>query len=60
VLRVKNQLDPWAIGREEDLIAPTGYRDVGVNLRVISNEARERGVEGHVAEVSACHASSPS
>ena len=53
--RVKNQLDPWAgakRGRWEDSIAATGYRDVGLNLRVTSEEARERGVDGHVAEVS--------
>ena len=27
------------------------YRDVGVNLRLVSNEAGEMGLEGHVCEV---------
>jgi hypothetical protein len=57
VLRVKNRLDPEAAKHgweEEEAAAATGYRDVGVNLRVVSAEARERGVDGHVAEVRAC------
>eukprot|EP00291_Cryptomonas_curvata_P025861 CAMPEP_0172160180 /NCGR_PEP_ID=MMETSP1050-20130122/5415_1 /TAXON_ID=233186 /ORGANISM="Cryptomonas curvata, Strain CCAP979/52" /LENGTH=47 /DNA_ID= /DNA_START= /DNA_END= /DNA_ORIENTATION= len=46
-------MDPAAEhgGVEEEAVAATGYRDVGVNLRVTSAEARERGVDGHVAEV---------
>ena len=55
VLRVKNELDPAAAGKsapEEAAADATGYRDVGVNLRVVSDAARERGVHCHVAEVS--------
>ena len=55
VLRVKNGLDPAAAGKsapEEAAADATGYRDVGVNLRVVSDAARERGVHCHVAEVS--------
>ncbi len=55
-MRIKNRLDPAAAenyGAEEEVAAATGYRDVGVNLRVTSAQARERGVGGHVAEVCA-------
>ncbi len=55
VVRIKNRLDPVAAehgGAEEEAAAATGYRDVGLNLRVTSAESRERGVDGHVAEVS--------
>lgn len=54
VLRIKNRLDPEAAahgGAEEAAARATGYRDVGVNLRVTSAAARGRGVDGHVAEV---------
>ncbi len=54
VLRIKNRMDPAVIehgGVEEEAVAATGYRDVGVNVRVTSTEALERGVDGHVAEV---------
>ena len=46
LLRVKNRLDP-----RDDAAGSAGYRDVAVNLRVDSDEARQLGVEGHVCEV---------
>ena len=46
VVRVKNRLDP-----EYDAVASTGYRDVALNIRVVSEEATELGVESHICEV---------
>ena len=46
VVRVKNRLDPGY-----DAAASAGYRDVGLNLRLLSAQARELGVEAHVCEV---------
>ncbi len=55
VLAVKNRLDPDGAergrGAAEEAAVATGYRDVGINLRLTSAEAVERGVDGHVAEV---------
>jgi hypothetical protein len=46
VVRVKNRLDP-----ELDAAASAGYRNLAVNLRLASPEARALGVETHVCEV---------
>ncbi len=46
LLRVKNRLDP-----EYDSKSSAGYRDLGLNLRLLSAQTRELGVEAHVCEV---------
>lgn len=46
LLRVKNRLDPGYDSRES-----AGYRDVGLNLRLVGARARELAVETHVCEV---------
>ena len=45
-MRVKNRLDP-----DYDAEESGGYRDVGLNLRVVTAETRRLGVETHVCEV---------
>ncbi len=45
-VRVKNRLDP-DYNAEESL----GYRDVALNLRVVTAETRQLGSETHVCEV---------
>jgi hypothetical protein len=46
VLRVKNRLDP-----NYDATASAGYRDVAINLRVVSAVTEELGIDMHVCEV---------
>jgi hypothetical protein len=46
VLRIKNRLDP-----EYDSARSAGYRDVGVNLRLVTPETRALGVSAHVCEL---------
>ena len=46
LLRIKNRLDPGY-----DSKSSAGYRDVGMNLRLLGTQARELGVEAHVCEV---------
>jgi hypothetical protein len=46
VLRIKNRLDP-----DYDSARSAGYRDVGVNLRVVTPETRALGVDAHVCEL---------
>ena len=46
VARVKNRLDP-----DLDAAATAGYRNLAVNLRLVTPEARALGVETHVCEV---------
>ncbi len=45
-VRVKNQLDP-----DYDADESLGYRDVGLNLLVVTAETRLLGAEVHVCEV---------
>ena len=46
VVRIKNRLDPaYDSGRS------AGYRDVALNLRVVTAEAMALGVDLHVCEV---------
>ncbi|EKX46509.1 hypothetical protein GUITHDRAFT_107714 [Guillardia theta CCMP2712] len=46
VMRIKNRLDP-----SFDARTTGGYRDVAVNLRVVTERTRELGVAGHVCEL---------
>jgi hypothetical protein len=46
LLRIKNRLDPIY-----DSTKSAGYRDVGLNLRLLNSQARELGLEAHVCEV---------
>jgi hypothetical protein len=46
VLRVKNRLDL----RHRSYIS-AGYRDVGINLQIISAETRIAGIDAHVCEL---------
>ncbi|EKX31665.1 hypothetical protein GUITHDRAFT_122152 [Guillardia theta CCMP2712] len=46
VVRIKNRLDP-----DYDASTSGGYRDVGINLRVIHEGAKRWGVAGHVCEL---------
>mmetsp|Transcript_65526 Transcript_65526/g.175685 ORF Transcript_65526/g.175685 Transcript_65526/m.175685 type:complete len:166 (-) Transcript_65526:221-718(-) len=46
LMRIKNRMDPGDDGK-----GSAGYRDVAVNLCVVTEEARRLGVEGHVCEV---------
>ena len=46
VLQIKNRLDP-----DIDSKILGGYRDVAINLRVVSDETRKKGVEGHICEL---------
>ncbi|EKX48440.1 hypothetical protein GUITHDRAFT_105588 [Guillardia theta CCMP2712] len=46
VLQIKNRLDP-----DFDSKISGGYRDVAINLRVVSDETRKKGVEGHICEL---------
>jgi hypothetical protein len=46
ILRVKNRLD-----RGYDASCSAGYRDVGLNLRIDSEETIQLGVQMHVCEV---------
>ena len=46
VVRIKNRLDP-----AYDSAASAGYRDVGLNLRLLEPQARGLAVETHVCEV---------
>ena len=46
VVRVKNRLDP-----AYDSADSAGYRDVALNLRIVSAAAQDLGVETHVCEV---------
>ena len=46
VLRIKNRLDPLY-----DSALSAGYRDVGMNLRIVTPEAVMLGVNAHVCEV---------
>jgi hypothetical protein len=45
-MRIKNRLDP-----DYDSARSAGYRDVGVNLRVVTPETRALGVDAHVCEL---------
>ncbi len=44
--RIKNRMRPGSSAEET-----AGYRDVGLNLRVVTAEAALLGVDGHVCEV---------
>jgi hypothetical protein len=46
VLRVKNRLDP-----NYDATVSAGYRDVAINLRIISTATEKLGIDMHVCEV---------
>ena len=46
LVRIKNRLDP-----SYDSANSAGYRDVGLNLRIVSSEAAALGVETHVCEL---------
>ena len=46
ISRIKNRLDPKF---DSDISA--GYRNVSVNLRVVTEETKDLGVETHVCEV---------
>ena len=46
VIRIKNRLSP-----DYNAAVSAGYRDVGLNLRILSREATALGVETHVCEV---------
>ena len=46
VVRVKNRTDPAYDSR-----ASVGYRDVAVNLRIVTPETAKLGVDGHVCEL---------
>ena len=46
VLRIKNRLDP-----DYDAAVSAGYRDVGLNLRLVGSEPRSLGLHAHVCEV---------
>ena len=46
VVRVKNRLDP-----EAESAATAGYRNLAINLRLATPEARALGVETHVCEI---------
>ena len=46
VLRVKNRLDPKYNARKS-----AGYRDVALNLTLMSEAALARGLEAHVCEI---------
>ncbi len=45
-MRVKNRLDP-----DYDAEESLGYRDVGLNLRIVTAETLGLGAEAHVCEV---------
>ena len=45
ILRIKNRLDPAYNSSQS-----AGYRDVAMNIRVVTPEARALGVNGHVCE----------
>ena len=44
--RVRNRLDP-----SFDSSQSAGYRNLAINLRLVSSEATRLGVEGHVCEI---------
>ena len=46
IARIKNRLDP-----KFDSGVSAGYRNVSVNLRVVTDETKDLGVETHVCEV---------
>ncbi len=46
VLRIKNRLDPKYKANQS-----AGYRDVALNLTLVSHEVLARGLEAHVCEV---------
>ncbi len=46
VLRIKNKLDPAYNSAQS-----AGYRDVALNIRVITPEAQALGVDAHVCEL---------
>ena len=46
ILRIKNRLDP-----NYNAGVSAGYRDVGVNLRLVCDETRIFGLHAHVCEV---------
>ncbi len=46
LVRVKNRLDP-----NYNSARSAGYRDVGINLRMVGYEARRMDLDGHVCEV---------
>jgi len=46
VMRIKNRLDP-----SFDARTTGGYRDVALNVRVVTERTRELGVAGHVCEL---------
>ncbi len=46
ILRIKNRLDP-----DYDSARSAGYRDVGMNLRIVMPETKELGVNTHVCEL---------
>ncbi|EKX41057.1 hypothetical protein GUITHDRAFT_112793 [Guillardia theta CCMP2712] len=46
VVRIKNRLDP-----DFDSKISGGYRDIGINLRIVSTQTKKEGVEGHICEL---------
>ena len=46
IVRIKNRLD-----RDYDSAQSAGYRDVGLNLRLVGPETRSLGLHAHVCEV---------
>jgi hypothetical protein len=46
VMRIKNRLDPAYDARRS-----AGYRDVAVNLQIVSAQTKELGIDNHVCEL---------